>query len=45
MTWDPNDPDRLHAEGWRAKLPSGWGVWLFLGTCALAAGALIHFVR
>lgn len=38
---DPNDLDRLHAQGWGTKKPSGYRVWLFLGVCVVIGVALV----
>lgn len=39
--FDPTDPNsKLHATGWGSKLPTGRGVWLFIGACAAVAAVL-----
>ena len=45
MTWDPNAPDKLHAQGWGSKLPTGWGAVVFLVACAVVAAALVIIIR
>ena len=44
MTYSPIDPEN-RVTGWGVKRPTGWGVWLFLGVCALVATVLVVVLR
>lgn len=40
--FDPTDPNsKLRATRWGLKLPTGWGVWIFLAACAVVGAAVV----
>jgi hypothetical protein len=46
MEWDPNDKyAELRATRGTSKQPTGWGVWIFLGACAVVGAALVIILR